>query len=111
MKQDRYAAAMADRLGDWMSLLESCVPAADAESWDNVGLQVGDPDDDVGAILVSLDVTVATIDEAVERGAQVLLAHHPLFFRPLPRLTPDSAAGRLALHAARRGVAILAAHT
>jgi dinuclear metal center YbgI/SA1388 family protein len=60
---------------------------------------------------VCLDVTDATIREAVDAGADLILAHHPLLFRPLERLTPGTAAGRLALQAARAGVALLAAHT
>ena len=102
---------MHDRLSDWMALLEQAYPAADAESWDNVGLQVGDPSDEVTAVLVCLDVTAETLEEAAQSGASLVLAHHPLFFRPLERLTPDSAAGLLALRAARAGVAVAAAHT
>jgi dinuclear metal center YbgI/SA1388 family protein len=102
---------MGDRLGDWLAVLEAAYPAADAETWDNVGLQVGDPADAVSAILVCLDITPATLDEAAQRGAEALLAHHPLFFRPLQRLTPDTAPGRLALRAVRLGLSIVAAHT
>ena len=102
---------MADHLRDWLAALEAAYPARDAASWDNVGLQVGDPEDVVSAILVCLDVTRETLDEAQQRGAQVILAHHPLFFRPLERLTPATASGALALEAARRGLAVVAAHT
>lgn len=102
---------MADRVHDWARLVDGLYPVADAQEWDRVGLQVGDPDDDVEAVLVCLDATEATLAEAVERGAQLLLAHHPLLLRPLERLTPASAPGRLALLAARTRVAVLAAHT
>jgi dinuclear metal center YbgI/SA1388 family protein len=100
-----------DRLGEWVALVDECYPEADAEDWDATGLQVGDPDDAVTAVLVCLDVTAATLDEASRRGADLLLAHHPLLFRPLARLTPATAAGLLALRAARAGIAVLAAHT
>lgn len=102
---------MTDRLGDWVALVDACYPEADAEDWDATGLQVGDPDDPVTAVLYCLDVTLATLDEAAERGADLVLAHHPLLFRPLARLTPATASGRLALRAARAGIAVLAAHT
>lgn len=102
---------MADQVGDWMGVLDACYPPSDAEAWDNVGLQVGDPADEVDAVLVCLDVTEATIAEAQDVGAGLLLAHHPLLFRPLDRVTPATAAGRLALTAARVGVAVAAAHT
>jgi dinuclear metal center YbgI/SA1388 family protein len=100
-----------DRVQDWVDLVEELFPTADAADWDSVGLQVGDPDDPVRRVLVALDVTDATLDEAVASDAQLVLAHHPLLFRPLPRLTPSSAAGKLALRAARDRVAVLAAHT
>lgn len=102
---------MTDRVGDWLAALDACYPPGDAEAWDTVGLQVGDPAAEVEAVLVCLDVTAATIEEAAGLGAGLLLAHHPLFFRPLERLTPTTAAGRLALAAARAGVAVAAAHT
>ncbi|MDP8977805.1 MAG: Nif3-like dinuclear metal center hexameric protein, partial [Actinomycetota bacterium] len=101
----------ADRLADWVDLVHARWPPTDAAAWDTTGLQVGDHDDPVHAVLVCLDVTAATLDEAAELGADLLLAHHPLLFRPLRRLTPETAAGRLALRASRSGVAVLAAHT
>jgi len=100
-----------DRLGDWVALVDEVWPERDAAGWDATGLQVGDPDDEVRAVLVCLDVTAATLAEAAAAGADLVLAHHPLLFRPLARLTPATAAGRLALAAARAGIGILAAHT
>jgi dinuclear metal center YbgI/SA1388 family protein len=107
----RYPAAVMDRLAQWIDALHAAYPPAHAADWDTVGLHVGDPDDPVSAVLVALDVTRAVLDEARRRSADLLIAHHPLLFRPLPRLTPGSAAGGLALHAARARVAVLAAHT
>ena len=100
-----------DRLADWVSLVHDVYPPADAADWDAVGLHVGTPDDRVSQVLVCLDVTREVVDEAVTVGAELILAHHPLLFRPLDRLTPDTAAGAVALHAARSGRSILAAHT
>jgi len=101
----------ADRVRDWAALVDACYPEGDAAEWDAVGLHVGGPDDAVTAVLVCLDVTASTLEEAAAAGADLLLAHHPLLFRPLERLTPATAPGRLALQAARRGIAVLAAHT
>jgi dinuclear metal center YbgI/SA1388 family protein len=101
----------ADRLSEWVELVHRAYPPGDAAEWDQVGTHVGAPDDAVGGVLVCLDVTEEVVDEAVAVGADLLLAHHPLFFRALPRLTPDTAAGRIALHAARSRRAIVAAHT
>jgi dinuclear metal center YbgI/SA1388 family protein len=94
-----------------MDLVDACYAQHHAAEWDVVGLQVGDPDDRVSNVLISLDVTAAVLDEAQRRGADLVLAHHPLLFRPLARLTPGTAAGMLALRAARSGCAVLAVHT
>ena len=102
---------MTDRLADWVALVDSLYPQSDAASWDATGLQVGAADDPINNVLVALDVTEATIAEAHAVGADLLLTHHPLLFRPLASLTEDTAAGRLALRAARARVAVLAAHT
>lgn len=102
---------MVDHVRDWVNLVGSVYPERDAEPWDATGLQVGDPDAAVHSVLVTLDVTDAVLDEAARAGADLVLAHHPLLFRPLGRLTPATASGRLALRAARQGIAILAAHT
>lgn len=100
-----------DRVADWVALVDARYPERDAASWDATGLQVGDPDRGVAGVLVCLDVTAATLDEAAAHGCDLVLAHHPLLFRGLERLTPASAAGRLALRAAGQGTAVLAAHT
>ena len=99
------------RLQDLTGLLHKLYPPSLAEDWDNVGLQVGDPGMPVERILVALDPTEATLDEAQRRGAQVLLCHHPLIFRPLKRLTPQDETGRILFRAVREGIAVLCAHT
>jgi len=102
---------MPDTVADWLQVVHDRYPPAQAATWDNVGLQVGDPDWLVARVLVSLDVTEAVLDEAAEVAQTLVLAHHPLLFRPLRRLTPETAAGRLALLAATRRITVAAAHT
>lgn len=102
---------MTDTVADWAALTDRHWPERDAEGWDRVGLQVGDPAAPVSAVLVCLDVTHVVLDEAERVGAELILAHHPLLLRGLERLTPDTASGALALRAARAGIALLAAHT
>lgn len=99
------------RLQDLIGLLHKLYPPFLAEDWDNVGLQVGDPGMPVERILIALDPSEATLDEARRRGAQALLCHHPLIFRPLKRLTPQDETGRILFRAVREGIAVLCAHT
>ncbi len=101
----------AEIVADWLRVLHGRYPPAQAADWDNVGLQVGDPAWPVERVLVTLDVTSQVIAEAADGPPTLVVAHHPLLFRPLKSVTPASAAGRVALAAARAGVAVTAAHT
>jgi dinuclear metal center YbgI/SA1388 family protein len=105
------SGAVTDRVRDWVALVESAYPPSDAEEWDAPGLHVGDPDAPVERVLVTLDVTSAVVAEAATSPGTLVVAHHPLLLRPLARLTPSTAPGRVALAAARAGVAVMAAHT
>lgn len=102
---------MVDTVTGWLRVVHERYPPAQAASWDNVGLQVGDPHWPVERVLVTLDVTEPVLAEAGEVAHTLVLAHHPLLFRPLARLTPETAAGRLALRAATQQIAVAAAHT
>jgi dinuclear metal center YbgI/SA1388 family protein len=102
---------VADRLSQWLTLVADCYSPETAASWDSVGLQVGDPDDRVTTVMTSLDVTAGVLAEARDRSVDLIISHHPLLFRPLERLTPATAAGGLALDAARSGIALIAVHT
>jgi len=102
---------MSDTVRGWVDLVHAHWPPAHASSWDNVGLQVGDPAWPVARVLVCLDVTPAVIGEAATVAHTLVLAHHPLLFRPLETLTPSTASGRTALLAASHRVAVLAVHT
>ena len=107
---------------DVIAAVDRLAPFALTEPWDHVGLQVGAAGDELpcgaeGAadtapvVLVALEVDDRVLDEAARLGARVVVSHHPLIFDPLERLSDDTDAGRLALRAAREGVAVVAAHT
>ncbi len=91
--------------------LEAWAPPAQKLDYDNVGLQVGSAAAEVARVLVALDLTPAVIDEAEATGADLIVTHHPLLFRPLKRLTDDDASGAPALRLARTGIAYYAVHT
>ncbi len=82
-----------------------------AEDWDNVGLQVGDPGAHLERVMVALDPSLSAVQAARDAGAQALVTHHPLLFRPIKRLTPEDAVGLALWTAVRDGVAIISAHT
>lgn len=106
MKSERIV-----RIQDLLGLIHKLYPPALAEEWDNVGLQVGDPAAPLERILICLDPTEATLDAALASGAQALVSHHPLLFRPLRSLTPNDETGRILFRAVREGIAVIGAHT
>ena len=96
---------------DLARLIEAAAPLPYQESYDNAGLQCGDPDAEIQGVLVALDCTPAVVAEAVRRGCNVVLVHHPVIFRPLKRLTGANDVERTLIAALKNDVAIYAAHT
>ena len=99
------------RVLDVTRVVDQLAPFDLAEPWDRVGLQVGSPGAAVTGVLVALEADAAALTAAAALGCSLVLAHHPLLFAPLERLTDGSAAGALALRAARGDIAVLVAHT
>jgi dinuclear metal center YbgI/SA1388 family protein len=95
------------KLSEVVAVLEQISPTAYAESWDNVGLLVGDPAQDVEGVLLAIDANLAVIEEAARQNCNLLLAYHPPIFKGLQRFV----AGMPAFEAARRGIAIWSPHT
>ena len=71
-------------------LLDAVAPFATQAAFDNSGFLVGERDAEVKGILFALDVTMDVIDEAVEKGANLIVTHHPLMFDPIRRVTGDT---------------------
>ncbi len=91
--------------------LERLAPKQYAESYDNPGLIVGDPHVEVKGVLVSLDCIETTVDEAVARGCNLIVSHHPIVFRGLKRLNGSNYVERTVIKAIQQGIAIYATHT
>src|ERR1700681_160823 len=86
-------------------------PLSLAAEWDNVGLLLGDASAPVRSIMTCLTVTPEAAAEAIDASASLLVAHHPIFFRPHQRLTAETAEGRMLLALARAQVAVYSPHT
>ena len=99
------------RTYEWVSLLENIAPPSLALPGDNVGLLISTTRTEIKKVLVALDCTLSTAEEAVSWGADALLTHHPLFFEPIRRIDPFSPETAGAYVLLRAGVALYAAHT
>lgn len=104
-------ARQSQRIQDLIGLIHKLYSPELAEDWDNVGLQVGDPGATLERVMVALDPSLSAIQAARDAGAQALVTHHPLLFRPVKRLTPEDAVGQALWTAVRDGIAIISAHT
>jgi dinuclear metal center YbgI/SA1388 family protein len=98
-------------VGELVAALEAAYPPELAESWDAVGLVCGDPAEPVRTVLVCVDPVESTVDEAIELGAELLLAHHPLLLRGVHGVPADTPKGALVHRLIRAGVALHCAHT
>ena len=103
----RNTTGQAVQLSRIIKELDRIAPTRHAESWDNVGLLAGDPEQDVSGALVTIDYTEEVARERDSLGCELVIAYHPPIFHPLKRLT----AGNVVFDAVRRGVAIYSPHT
>lgn len=94
-----------------MRVMEQWAPAWCAESWDHVGLQVGDPSAPAPKAWTALELNQKLLEEALEAGAAMLLVHHPVLFQPLEQLRSDQPETARLIKAACASMAIFAAHT
>ena len=96
---------------DIVHLMNSWAPPSLAESWDNVGLLTGDPDREIGTVIVTLDVTGEVLDMAEQAGNTMIVCHHPLIFKPLSRLSGESHPLPCVRRAVSNDIPVFAAHT
>lgn len=103
---------MTATVGQVVAVLAAAYPPRLAEAWDTgIGLTCGDPKFSVDTVLLAVDVERATVAEAERIGAQLLVSHHPLLFRPVQSVAADTAKGALIHRMLRAGIAHYAVHT
>ncbi|GAA3971615.1 Nif3-like dinuclear metal center hexameric protein [Mucilaginibacter dorajii] len=99
------------KLSALTAYLESLAPLVYQEDYDNAGLIVGNPDQEISQALLSLDCTEAVVDEAIATGCQVIISHHPIVFRGLKKFNGKTYVERVVEKAIRKGIALYAIHT
>ncbi len=96
---------------DLLNALDRIAPFELAETWDNVGLLIGDPQRETRSVLLGLDPTLSLLKEAVLRGADTLITHHPCIFRPLSFVHSNSPDGAFVELALAKKINVIACHT
>ena len=99
------------RLQAIIDILNRIAPFSFAEDWDNVGLMIGDPGQEITGILVGLDPTISLLTEAQEVNANLIITHHPIIFHPLRNIRLDQPEGAFITKSIKSGVAVAACHT
>ena len=88
-----------NKVSEIIGCITDIAPLKWQESWDNAGLLVGDANMLIDKALVTLDVTEAVIDEAIEKGFHLVISHHPVIYRPLKHLLPENTIERTIMKA------------
>ena len=99
------------KVKDITAALEAFAPLSIQEGWDNSGLLIGSPEDEVRGVLVGFDCTPELIDEAVACGCDMVVTHHPLIFKGLKRIQGGDPVSDAVIRAVKADVAVYAAHT
>lgn len=96
---------------DICNILDAFAPPVYQESYDNAGLLVGNPQMELTGVVFSLDITEAVIDDCISKKANMIVAHHPIIFKGLKRLTGTDYVQRTVLKAIKHNIALYASHT
>jgi len=96
---------------DVTQYIESIAPLSLQESYDNAGLITGDVNSEINSVLVTLDVTEKVVEEAIQKKVQLIVAHHPVIFSGLKRITGKNYVERTIIKAIKNDIAIYAVHT
>jgi dinuclear metal center YbgI/SA1388 family protein len=99
------------KIKDITNYLESIAPLAYQESYDNSGLIVGNKENSVSKILLTLDCTERVVEEAIETGCELIIAHHPIIFGGLKKFNGSNYVERTVIRAIKNDVSIYAIHT
>jgi len=99
------------KIKDVISTLEQFAPLPLQESFDNAGLQIGLTEADVSGVLLCLDVTESIVQEAIDKGCNMVVSHHPLLFHGLKQISGADYVQRAAMLAIKNDIAIVSMHT
>lgn len=99
------------RVGDITAAIEAFAPLSIQEGWDNSGLCIGSPEDEVHGVLLGFDCTKELVEEAVAKGCDMVVTHHPLIFHGLKSIRGGDPVSDAVIAAVKGGVAVYAAHT
>ncbi len=99
------------KIKEVINFLEDLAPVKLAESWDNVGLHVGNEDNEITKVLLALDATDEVVDEAIEIGANLIVTHHPMIFKAVKNINTSNPLGNKIIKLIENNISVYVAHT
>lgn len=99
------------KLKEIINIIESVAPLSNQADWDNSGLQIGDKEASVSSVLLCTDVTDAVVKEAVAKGCELIVSHHPLLFHGLKTIQGRTMVERCVVACIKHDIAVYSAHT
>ena len=99
------------KIKELTNYLERIAPLSYQESYDNAGLIVGNTEDEITKALISLDCTEAVVDEAIAKGCDIIISHHPIVFKGLKKFNNRNYVERTVIKAIKNNIALYAIHT
>ncbi len=99
------------KIKEIINFLEDFAPVKLAESWDNVGLHIGNPDSVVTKVLLALDATDEVIDEAINLGANLIITHHPMIYKAVKNVNTTNPLGKRIIKLIKYDIAVYVVHT
>lgn len=102
---------MAVKLQKIIEIMETFAPKGLKESYDNVGLMIGDKDREITKVLLALDCTLEVVDEAIDHGVELIITHHPLLFKKPATITMDSLQGKKIIKLISNNINLYSSHT
>jgi len=111
MGKDRAGDKMPLKCRDIIRTMETLASLKHAEDWDKIGLQIGDPSSIIKKVMVSLDVTLPVVEEAVNESVDLLIVHHTPLFNPLENIRWDNPQGRIIQQLIQANINLYCAHT
>src|SRR5690625_4876700 len=97
--------------GEIFNAIENWAPKSLAYQWDNVGLQIGSRHQQTKNIMTTLDVTEKVVNEAIKKNVNLIIAHHPLIFKPLTHINLETWKGKIIQKLLANNITVYVSHT
>ena len=99
------------KVSEIAKIIDNWMPTSIAEDFDNVGLIIGDPESKITSILVTLDTTENVVEEAINKGCNLIVSYHPIIFNGLKQITNNSYVQKSVIKAVKNNISVYSIHT